>query len=68
MSFYVHDRFIIGKRKSMTLSKKAVLRALAANPARKLDVFRHDRHSLGVNCAKIRVFKEADKIPTKKFA
>ena len=38
------------------------LSALATDPASQLNVLGHDGHALGVDCAQVRVFEEADQV------
>jgi hypothetical protein len=52
----------IGLRKVMQGPRIARLLSLASEATSKLDVFRLNSDTLGVNCTKIGVFKQADEI------
>lgn len=51
-----------GRRGQIIHFSLARLRPLASNTASKLDVLRHDGHTLGVDRAQVRVFKETNQI------
>ena len=44
-----------------------ILRTLASDASSKLDIFRHNGDSLGMDCAKIGVLKEADEVSLRSF-
>jgi predicted secreted protein len=54
--------FIVANMRQNNWVAKNFLSAFSTDASRQLDVFGHDGHSFGVNCAQVGIFEKANKI------